>query len=224
MKSNRQRGRHQPKEVPVPATTPSALTVLIVDDDCNVRNLLALVLTGAGFPVRLAVDGAEAVVVYRQYRHEIALVLLDVIMPVQDGPATLAALLQLNPDVRCCFVSAASGHLTPADLLALGAVGFVQKPFKIQGLIDVVRSLARPASDAAAGLKAVPAEPTAALDAGESLESGTMCEGDPAGQTVDAGGQPAPWRAEPVHENSQGPHQSPPSTATVRPRSRIENL
>jgi DNA-binding NtrC family response regulator len=117
--------------------------VLIVDDDSDVRHLFAMILSGAGFPIRLAANGVEAVDVYTRHRAEIGLVLLDVRMPVQDGPSTLAELLRLDPDVRCCFLSGNTGRYAPAELMALGAAGFVGKPFRNDDLLAIVHQLAR---------------------------------------------------------------------------------
>ncbi len=134
------------EEVTVPASTPPALTVLVVDDDCRMRELLARVLTREGIGVRLAEDGLEAVNAYRRDQQEISLVLLDVCMPRLDGPSALAELLRLDPGVRACFVSGDTGRFTPEDLLARGALGFVEKPFEFDDLLGVVRQLARPAA------------------------------------------------------------------------------
>jgi CheY-like chemotaxis protein len=130
----------------VPSETPRDTVVLVVDYEPVVLKLIASILTDAGVPVLLAANGAEAVAMYRLHRRQIGLVLLDVSMPVQDGPATLAELLRIDAGVRCCFVSGHSRSLSADELLARGAVGFVQKPFKVRDLISVVRSLSRPAA------------------------------------------------------------------------------
>ncbi len=128
----------------MPTETSCEPAVLIIDDDDEVRSLLAAILTDAGFPVRLAASGKEAVVLYRQHRQQIGLVLLDVRMPGQDGPSTLAELLEFDPKVRCCFLSGQPGLATPEDLLARGAMAFVAKPFRVPQLIGVVQRLAHP--------------------------------------------------------------------------------
>jgi CheY-like chemotaxis protein len=80
-----------------------------------------------GFAVWLAGDGEEALELYRRHSQEIDLVLLEVRLPGLDGPQTLAALRQLNPGVRCCFLSGPFGDYTDEELLALGAVAVLHK-------------------------------------------------------------------------------------------------
>src|SRR4051812_15644145 len=79
-------------------------TVLVVDDDPWVGMMLEAVLQGQGCQVRLASGGQEALEVYRRHREAIDLVLLDVVMPGMGGCQTLAALRDINPGVRCCFM------------------------------------------------------------------------------------------------------------------------
>jgi CheY-like chemotaxis protein len=108
---------------------PMPVEVLVVDDEEGVRKMLGLALRQHGFAVRLASGGPEAVALYRAHHETIAVVLLDVRMAGMDGPATLAALRQANPQVRCCFMSGDTGQYTVEELLALGASHVLQKPF-----------------------------------------------------------------------------------------------
>jgi CheY-like chemotaxis protein len=79
--------------------------ILVVDDDATVRRVLELLLRRFGYRVLVATSGAEGLALYRARGSEIALVILDVQMPEMSGPATLAALRQINPTVRCWFMS-----------------------------------------------------------------------------------------------------------------------
>jgi CheY-like chemotaxis protein len=93
-----------------------------------------------GFAVWLASGGAEAVESYRRHRDLIDVVLLDVQMPDLDGPATLAALWETDPGVRCCFMTGDSGRYTEQSLAGLGAVAVFRKPLRLR---DVAQQLAR---------------------------------------------------------------------------------
>jgi DNA-binding response OmpR family regulator len=117
------------------------LGILIVDDDPSVRAMLEMGLRHHGFVVSLASQGQEALVLYRDHAQEIDIVLLDVRMPGMDGPQTLAALRQINPQVRCCFVSGETGDYTQEALLALGAAHYFKKPFSLSGVTQVLRQL-----------------------------------------------------------------------------------
>jgi two-component system cell cycle sensor histidine kinase/response regulator CckA len=66
-------------------------------------------------------------------------ILLDIHMPQLTGPQAFAALRQIEPEVRVLFMSGGSAEYAVEDLLAGGAIGFVQKPFR--DLDDVVDRL-----------------------------------------------------------------------------------
>src|SRR5260370_467742 len=88
-----------------PPATPRTYGILVVDDQASVGSVLDVALRQEGFTVWLAVNGQEALDLYRRCRRTIDAVLLDVRMPGWDGPRTLAALRELNPKIRCCFMS-----------------------------------------------------------------------------------------------------------------------
>jgi CheY-like chemotaxis protein len=91
-------------------------TILVVDDEPGIRTLLGMALPHHGFDVLLASSGEDAIALYRQHRHDISLVLLDVQMPVLDGPSTLTALQECDPQVRCCFMSGNPGQYNSTNL------------------------------------------------------------------------------------------------------------
>jgi CheY-like chemotaxis protein len=121
------------------AATPSP-GVLLVDDDSSVLFLLYTIFRDQGLTVWAAPGGEAAVKIYRRHHESIGAVLLDVRMPGMDGPETLAALREINPNVRACFASGDMGRYTEADLLRMGAALVLQKPFPIA---EVARTLAR---------------------------------------------------------------------------------
>ncbi len=113
--------------------------VLIVDDEACVRGVLNLVMQQKGFAVWLAADGSEALDVYERHHDTIDVVLMDVRMPRRDGPQTLAALQNVNPQVRCCFMSGNLGNYTEERLFDLGAVALISKPFQLEDVSRVLR-------------------------------------------------------------------------------------
>jgi CheY-like chemotaxis protein len=113
-----------------------------VDDEPIVRTLLTGVLELQGYRVWQACDGAEAIETYRREGMRIDLVLMDVVLPGLDGPEALAALREIAPAVRCCFMSGDPGKYRVEQLLAAGAVGFLDKPFALADLETVLRRLA----------------------------------------------------------------------------------
>jgi CheY-like chemotaxis protein len=115
--------------------------VLVVDDDASIRLLLDAALQQRGFTVWTACNGEEALNLYRNHRDAIALVLLDVRMPVLDGPQTLAVLRQWEPALTFCFMSGQSGDYSPEQLLALGAACVFEKPFRVADVQKTVEQL-----------------------------------------------------------------------------------
>jgi CheY-like chemotaxis protein len=113
--------------------------VLIADDEPAILDALELGLQSEGFSVWLAADGQEALDVYRSHCETIDVVLLDVRMPVLDGPATLVALQQITPTVTCCFMSGYLGHYTEEGLRRFGARAVLKKPFKMREVAQVLR-------------------------------------------------------------------------------------
>jgi CheY-like chemotaxis protein len=113
-----------------PATVPPAdYRILVVDDDAGVRRFLAAGLPREGFDVWLAANGQEAADLLRACRPAIDVVLMDVRMPGRDGPETLAALREQDPQVRCCFMSGDLGGHTAEGLRRLGTGALLRKPF-----------------------------------------------------------------------------------------------
>jgi CheY-like chemotaxis protein len=116
--------------------------ILVVDDDPLLRMLLNLGLRHHGFRVWQAGGGREAVAVYRQHGALIDLVLLDVRMPDLDGPHTLTALQEVKRSVRVCFLCACAEGDDPNELVTLGVVGVLAKPFRLDGLVQALEHLA----------------------------------------------------------------------------------
>src|SRR4051812_41570417 len=94
--------------------------ILVVDDSLMVHLFLKAVLPQHGLAVCNAYSGEEALDIYRRRGDAISLVLLDIHMPGLDGPQTFIALRELNPSVRCCFMSADLGGYWEEELMALG--------------------------------------------------------------------------------------------------------
>jgi CheY-like chemotaxis protein len=122
--------------------TPRSRGVLVVDDEPIVRSLLARILELQGCWVFQAGDGAEAVEAYRRQGAAIDLVMMEVVLPRLDGPGAFAALREIDPEVRCCFMSGDPGEYRVEQLLRAGAVGFLDKPFSLAAVEAMLRCLA----------------------------------------------------------------------------------
>jgi DNA-binding NtrC family response regulator len=115
--------------------------VLVVDDDLGIRTLLNIVLREQGFAVWLTADGYQALKAYRGHRADIDLVLIDVRMPGLNGPQTLAALQQLNPQLHFCFMTGDPGRYTEQELMERSAERIIYKPFRLGEVAELVGQL-----------------------------------------------------------------------------------
>ena len=123
-----------------------ALSVILAEDDADIQLVARLALKRAGFDVRVVSNGAEAIAAARDRRPDV--ILLDWMMSEMDGPSACAA-LKADPDlahVPVIFLTARSQESEIAQGLALGAIGYVTKPFDALTLGDKVRSLIDQAS------------------------------------------------------------------------------
>jgi DNA-binding response OmpR family regulator len=117
--------------------------VLVVDDDPDLRALMALALQTAGLNVRAVGTGADAVAWVRGHGPTDAVV-LDVQMPRMDGWETLAALRVLLPDVPVLMCTV---KVRDADRARESRVAFLPKPFAVDALVAEVRGLLRHAEE-----------------------------------------------------------------------------
>ena len=119
---------------------PGALvgTVLVVDDEPNLRRLARKILTKGGHRVLLAEGGEEAVELFRQHADEIDLVLLDLNMPSMSGEETFAELHAMRKEVRVVLCSGHENAEAPFDLESDGLFDYLRKPYVALRLLEVV--------------------------------------------------------------------------------------
>lgn len=116
--------------------------ILVVEDEPDIRNVARLALGDVGgFEVDLCESGAQALERVRERRPD--LVLLDVMMPELDGPATLARLREdpATASVPVVFMTAKVQPREVSGYLEAGAIGVISKPFDPMTLHESVRDL-----------------------------------------------------------------------------------
>ncbi len=113
-------------------------TILVVDDEETVRSVARLVLERQGFAVVEAVDGVEAVELFRKQGSQIRLVVLDMTMPKMSGEEAFRALRSLDPDVRILLSSGYNEQEAVNHFADRGLSGFIQKPYTSSELTDRV--------------------------------------------------------------------------------------
>ncbi|MBN1557178.1 MAG: response regulator [Lentisphaerae bacterium] len=121
----------------------AAGTVLVVDDEPPIRELAANMLRRAGLEVIQAADGDEAVARFREAA-AVRLVLLDVSMPGMSGQEVYAELQAVRPGVPVLFSSGYIEERAVNIAEPRGPIGFVQKPYRMEELIQEARALLEP--------------------------------------------------------------------------------
>ncbi|GIW73391.1 MAG: hypothetical protein KatS3mg102_2933 [Planctomycetota bacterium] len=125
--------------------------ILVVDDDAQIRSLLASALDAEGYQVLAAADGLEAVELLERTRAAVDLVVLDMVMPRLDGIATFGRVRALAPHARVVLSSGFSDEVEITRLLDQGADAFVAKPYRMGTLLETVRALLASAAEADGG-------------------------------------------------------------------------
>jgi PAS domain S-box-containing protein len=105
-------------------------TILLVDDEQELRTLGAIRLKKIGFSTITAADGLEALDIYRQQQDEIDLILLDLLMPEMDGTETYHCLREISRTVPIVFCSGCSIKELSVNILDDEQTGFLKKPYK----------------------------------------------------------------------------------------------
>ncbi|MFH0957502.1 MAG: ATP-binding protein [Pseudomonadota bacterium] len=116
-------------------------TILLVDDEDEVRKYGRTILEKSGYKVLTATNGREALNTYKQEMNRISLVILDLIMPELDGRECIGELLKINPDLRILVQSGVASGSAAVKSLDLGARGFVRKPYRVREFLQAVREI-----------------------------------------------------------------------------------
>lgn len=125
-----------------PSLPPGGIeTILVVDDEPDVRDSVAAMLSRLGYTLTTAASGEEALTCLRQQPKPPDLVILDLGMPGMGGHKCLDALLQRHPQLKVLIASgySANGHARQA--LEAGAAGFVSKPWQFADLAVQIRKV-----------------------------------------------------------------------------------
>jgi two-component system cell cycle sensor histidine kinase/response regulator CckA len=129
----------------IPPPRADAGVVLFVDDERPLRRSGKRLLQLLGYDVLLAADGRAAVEVYQKHRDEIALVILDLAMPVMDGFETLARLREMDREVKVLICTGYGSDDRTRAAFRCGQVDVLEKPFGLKDLSRAVEAaLAKP--------------------------------------------------------------------------------
>ncbi len=116
-------------------------TILLVDDDKGVRDLIEDLLERNGYRIITAVDGEDAVRKFRLFQDVIDMVILDVIMPKMNGKEVYNMISEMSPEVRVLFISGYTADIINGNFVIDDRCSFVAKPIKTNNLLRKVREV-----------------------------------------------------------------------------------
>src|SRR2546426_4065525 len=117
---------------------PNKGTVLVVDDEEIMREILETLLSREGYEVRLASSGAEGLELARSLPFDAAIV--DIMMPGLGGIATLDELKRIDEDLAVVIITAYASIESAISAMKSGAFDYITKPFKNDEVLVVVRN------------------------------------------------------------------------------------
>ena len=116
-------------------------TILLVDDNDAVWDVLIESLQNLGYSVILAENGLDAVEIYKSNPKEFDLVILDMIMPKMGGHNTFFELKACDENVKVLLISGYVSEHESQDLIDAGANGFLSKPCRINIISKEIRRI-----------------------------------------------------------------------------------
>ena len=114
-------------------------TILLVEDEEDVRTLCKELLGTYGYHVITAKNGKEAVDIYRNHCNDISLVMLDLIMPEMDGIKCAEYIMNIDPKAKIIVASGFSPSESATRKLLKGHRNFVSKPYDVNELLNCIR-------------------------------------------------------------------------------------
>ena len=120
-------------------------TLLLVDDEDLIRQLARDILKGKGYTVFEASHGKEALDIFTEKKDTIDLIIMDLMMPIMDGKKTFKKMKQIKSDVKVIFATGFTEEGESEEMIAGGAIAVIEKPYRVEKLADIIRSILAPA-------------------------------------------------------------------------------
>jgi two-component system, cell cycle sensor histidine kinase and response regulator CckA len=119
----------------------SVETILLVDDEECVREIISEVLSENGYYVLEAKNGAEGLSLYLKHQAKIKLVLLDLLMPVMNGLDCAKEILKINPAAKVLIGSGFIDESYKQKLAEMPAVEVMSKPYRNTNLLTAIEKI-----------------------------------------------------------------------------------
>jgi len=115
--------------------------ILVVEDEASVRNIAQQTLEMAGYRVLTAMDGAEGVGTCAKHLGEIQLMLVDMIMPIMDGLATIRAVRTLDPQIKIVSATGLPTEISGTNTEEFRSNAVLHKPYTAERMLKVIREV-----------------------------------------------------------------------------------
>ncbi len=122
-------------------TRVSGMTILVVDDEYMVVTTLMELLNELGYNVVTAPGGERAIELFSRDPKDFDAVIMDLSMPGMDGKECFEKLVELDPDVKVILATGFSRDGRVQELLDMGVMGFLQKPFRMKELAETLERI-----------------------------------------------------------------------------------
>ena len=133
----------EPVESPVHLPNGNGELILVVDDEAPIREVTQATLETFNYRVLTAQDGIDAIALYAEHKDEIAVVLMDVMMPTMDGTVAVQTIKRMNPQVKVIMTSGLASNQGITKDLAPSVKAFLLKPFTSETLLQKVSQVIR---------------------------------------------------------------------------------
>lgn len=123
------------------ASTAGTETVLVAEDDINIRELMEIMFEQKGYGVISAVNGSDAVEKFMKYRDKIHLLLFDIIMPIKNGKQAYEEIRKMRSDIKVIFISSYEDSIISKRDIINAGLDCISKPISPVSLLKKVREV-----------------------------------------------------------------------------------
>ncbi len=116
-------------------------TILIVEDEPSILNLLKYMLTRKGYNVLATTVPSEAIAIAEKHKKEISLLITDIVMPLMNGQELSETILSMKPNLKCLFMSGHTSDVISSNGIIEEGVNFIQKPFQERELLQKIQEI-----------------------------------------------------------------------------------
>lgn len=116
-------------------------TILVVEDEDNVRGLISKLLDRRGYKVLEARNAGEALLLCERHKEKIHLLITDVVLPIMRGDELAGRLKNIRPDIKFLFISGYIERKIEHEDIDPSEINFIQKPFEIEPFISKIREI-----------------------------------------------------------------------------------